>query len=222
MKERPILFSAPMVRAILDGRKTQTRRAVKPQPDSVKDFGKAVPYRRAAPPRDMPSAQYEVPIPCPYGVPGDRLWVRETWGVGNRSCPSQGWVDGIEYRADCVGDEVPPLFEIIPGHVQADSIRAGWRPSIHMPRWASRITLEVTDVRVERLQDISETDAMAEGIAEYPDGFHWEPNPEPAYCRLIGRTAQRAFLGLWEQINGVESVEANPWVWVVEFKRVTP
>ena len=177
MSERPILFSGPMVRALLDGRKTQTRRVVKPQPDAA--LG------------DLPGAAWNagfVNVSCPYGAPGDTLWARETWG------PFEG---GFIYRAD----EGP--------NVKPDDGR--WHPSIHMPRWASRLTLHIKSVRVERLQEISEADALAEGctakLAE----------EAPALDE-----ARQDFRELWESINGPGSWDANPWVWVVEFKRVQP
>lgn len=187
MKERPILFSGTMVRAILEGRKTQTRRLVKPAPIFCSNVGWEV-----FTPRDgaLPLDQ----VACPYGQPGDRLWVRETWApnsVGSaialilKSAPQPG----VYYAATHTG-------------------RVGWRwrPSIHMPRWASRITLEVVAVRVQRLQDISRGDAMAEGcpFANMADGG----DPRIWYSWL------------WNQINGDGSWDANPWVWVIEFKRV--
>lgn len=169
MKERPILFSAPMVRAILDGRKTQTRRVVKLR------NGQYMPPSEKA---DI-NGWRQMLRNCPYGQPGDRLWVRETHFDAKRLNEGR-----ILYRAD------------------GDVSRFGWTPSIHMPRSASRITLEVTGVRVERLQDISEADAVAEGVV-------WEQ----------GQTAINVFETLWESINGAGSWDANPWVWVVEFKR---
>jgi len=168
MKERPILFSGPMVRAILEGRKTQTRRIVKPQP--LRDRG-VMAFNDGEHPQ----------MRCPYGKPGDRLWVRETW------CPD---VEPYTFRYKADGDE--PLER--------------WRPSIHIPRWASRITLEVVSVRVERLQNISEDDALAEGITLVERGT----SPVDQFNKL------------WESINGPGSWEANPWVWVVEFKRIEP
>jgi hypothetical protein len=174
MKERPILFSGPMVRAILDGRKTQTRRVVKLRNDSCGD----------------PIMPNDPRMPCPFGGPGDRLWVKETHG------PSAG---GMVYRADG-GTACPDGGK--------------WRPSIFMPRWASRITLEVTGVRVERLQDISQADAMAEGVTQ------------GVYRGLTGSIVAtcedqvvEGYRELWQSINGPGSWDANPWVWVVEFKR---
>ena len=183
MTDRPILFSAPMVRAILAGTKTQTRRVVKPAHKAWMDQ-----------PVTHQLGEWDK-RPLPYGKPGDRLWVRETWQAvsGNDRArhimthprPDRGW---LEYAATPRDDE--PAYK--------------WRPSIHMPRWASRITLEVTGVRVERLQDISEADAISEGTP-FPCGG-W-----------VG-----GYQKLWESIHGPGSWDLNPWVWVVEFKRVTP
>lgn len=202
MAERPILFSAPMVRAILSGSKTQTRRIVKSQ--FAQD---AVPAEMCAETAEGwqtighsglwwcdAAGAAEDAIRCPYGIPGDRLWVREThapqadcWGAWHNwmGLSRTGPKPIIHYAADG-GD---PFIE-------------RWRPSIHMPRWASRITLEVTSVRVERLQNISAADAIAEGP---------EPHPAGPVC---------AFSSLWRSINGVESWVQNPWVWVIEFKRL--
>lgn len=182
MKERPILFSAPMVRALLDGSKTQTRRICK-----TGDRLESVFYGNKR-----------------FGAPGDRLWVRESWGahfmwdtVRPISIPNDG-KSCVFYQADGA----------IVGGCSATQ-RKRWRPSIHMPRWMSRITLEVVSVRVERLQDITETDAMAEGV-EWKD-----------HAGLAKYTARKLYQTLWLLINGLDSWEANPWVWVVEFKRVT-
>ena len=212
MKERPIIFSAPMVRAILDGRKTQTRRVVKGvrmfsaehdarwNPHVIRPGG-ACPdsWSWWEGPAHGPSMYHEAA--CPYGRPGDRLWVRETFsgphcfeagaGCGKAATPPSKWgrSSRIWYWAD------------------GNPLRGDWtrpRPSIHMPRWASRITLEVTGVRVERLQDISANDAVAEGVMD------WATGPT---------SPQRDYRALWESINGPGSWNANPWVWVVEFKR---
>jgi uncharacterized protein YqfB (UPF0267 family) len=185
MKEHPILFSEPMVQAILAGRKTQTRRVMKPQPENrshVGSHGKSFPFVRTK----------KGPVKCPYGEIGDRLWVRETW---TNICPaislrkekcSHRW---LKYRAD---------------HDHSGL----WKPSIYMPRWASRIMLEITGVRVERLQDISEVDAQAEGI-DLSD-----------ISELAGKEHRVMFRSLWRDINGSGFWDANPWVWVIEFKRV--
>ncbi len=180
MKERPILFSSPMVRALLAGTKTQTRRALKVQPLDVIPFegDKAGTHWVGRMQNDPPRG---VVFECKFGKPGDRLWVRET------HCAFE--VGHVHYRADYDPD---PKGEKEHGVV--------WTPSIHMPRWASRILLEITAVRVERLQGISHEDAMAEGMA-LDDAIY-------DYSRL------------WDKINGSGSWEANPWVWVVEFRRV--
>lgn len=198
MKERPILFSGPMVRAILEGRKTQTRRVVKPQPT---DDGHGPKWYSGF--DNVPGTietNFPMPIHCPYGQPGDRLWVRETWAQHPEfTHRSSG---GCLYRADRGGD--------YQGAAQGDFC---WRPSIHMPRWASRITLEITGARVERLQDISEEDAKAEGIQwGMPCGYL---DTGTSDC-----SSKCKFKSLWESINGPGSWDANPWVWVIEFKKL--
>ena len=190
MKERPILFSAPMVRAILDGSKTQTRRVIKPQPENLTYSSELVTEAWKA---------GEIPVDCPHGDIGDRLWVRE-----NLVFP--------RYYDNTKPSEVPDDVRIF--YPADDSFRdeiitvgeAGkTRPGIFMPRWASRITLEITAVRVERLNEISPYDAEREGI-----NCHGMP---------LVRNAQQKFSKLWESINGAGSWALNPWVWVVEFKK---
>jgi hypothetical protein len=214
VKERPILFSAPMVRAILESRKTVTRRAVKAwQQPQIEDDGSwfAVAQRH---PRwgfgvsgdDAAECAAELARSgcCPYGGPGERMWVRETWAQPANLDPGP-----TVYRAtypDCIKgqgwENLPP----------SSAIR--WKPSIHMFRRDSRILLEITDVRVERLQDINEDQAMSEGV----------DTQAVASFRGTGvdRPAGFAFRDLWISINGPDAWAANPWVWVVEFKRVTP
>lgn len=217
MKERPILMSAPMVRAILDGSKTQTRRVVKPQP-LVTDIKAEWAGRRpkgdggggfAHFPRkgETPSLDYML-FNCPYGQPGDRLWVRETFA----DLRGAGFDRAFAYLADSSKK----------GYEDEESKRCRldygvkWKPSIHMPRIASRLTLEITGVRVERLQDISEAHAIAEGIYQDIGGKYQKAKGSGPFCN----TARQAFQFLWEDINGAESWAANPWIWVVEFKRV--
>jgi hypothetical protein len=197
MKCRPILFSAPMVRAILDGSKTQTRRVVKTRVENASRVGK----RGAQAHIESPEALNH----CPYGQPGDRLWVRETFGqVGENG--------RYVYCANPADD-----YQWGAGKPSQGGFR--WRPSIHMPRVASRITLEITDVRVERLQDISEEDARAEGIT---DGGCTECGEhEPCGCANPSPDARDAFCWLWQSINGADSWSENPWVWVISFRRVT-
>ena len=197
MKERPILFSAPMVRAIIEGRKTQTRRVVKPVGNDdafvLLDHGTGFwPYRSDDGESSITADGNEAPHYCPYGQPGDRLWVREAFHGYHWDQPR------AVYRADGECQRV---------RTQIESYEVGrWTPSIHMPRWASRITLEVVCVRVERLNDISVSEAIAEGY----DGSVDDPiDPSVKW-----------YAQLWESINGSGSWAANPWVWVVEFKRV--
>ena len=188
MKERPILFSAPMVRALLDGSKTQTRRVVK----------KLNPEMYF--PADM---QGQMAMHCPYGQRFDQLWVREAWH-NNSGTYEEGKSQPVYYRADYAQSAYDTVLR--------------WKPSIHMPRWASRTTLEITGVRVERLQDISEKDCWAEGIEQVMHDFSDEELCVMA--KRIGCSIEDAkpiYALLWESINGPCSWAANPWVWVVEF-----
>lgn len=219
MKERPILFSDPMVRAILEGKKTQTRRIVKPGCSDCRKWGNKIEIhpetkRAGCWCEDGRFTEWA----CPYGQPGDELWVREAWGIGSRPCPNGGY-DGIEYRADeayLEGPELLPCHKIeFPEDFEPDSVRCGWKPSIHMFRWMSRIQLKVTDVRVERLQDISEEDAKAEGVNEIEPGkFEEYTHSIPSFCS----TAKESFETLWLSINGPHSLSENPWVWAVTFE----
>lgn len=215
VRERPILFSAPMVRAILAGTKTQTRRVMTRQPSDdttvvVERFNQTMVDRHGdeQPGPEVFGAWWhdgESGLKSPYGGPGERLWVRETFAhiyTGNGT-PDARRSDDVVYRAD--------------GH-GIDSYAFGpWCPSIHMPRWASRITLNITGVRVERLQAISEEDAGSEGVDYDPGegGVFWVPG--------LGCDSDRAadsFRQLWESINGTASWDANPYVWVVSFQRI--
>ena len=225
VKERPILFSAPMVRAILEDRKTVTRRAVKAQPSSKADIGS---YGLGQPFVRNPDVTKPNPE-CPYGRPGDRLWVRETFTIeSNRWAddpyspphkdgrPIQRYEDDKwdqpHYKAT---DAEPELW-----YDDRDSPGCRWKPSIHMPRWASRILLEVTDVRVERLLDITEEQAKAEGVRLYTDhaelGDWWHVE----WIETYSADPRKSFELLWSSVGG--DWAANPWVWVVEFKQVTP
>ena len=206
MKERPILFSAPMVRSILAGTKTQTRRALKPQPiyDGRFAGGWKVVGKNG---HEAATCSPLIAELCPYGQPGDRLWVRETF--------CHQWNDMTGYHDDKFWYRAStPDVE----HVDGDA-KSPWKPSIHMPRAASRITLEITGVRVERLQGISEADAEAEGCAKNHIGYYWG-GPHAVSGRKQMATAQSAYRDVWESINGAGSWDVNPWVWIVEFKRV--
>lgn len=195
VRERPILFSAPMVRTILSGEKTQTRRIVKSQP-SISNSSDAA-WRDNSSHLWRNARQYARDC-CPYGKPGDQFWVRETWApLGEHA---------VIHQATNIGYPV-----------------ARWKPSIHMPRWASRITLEITDVRVERLQDISAADAKAEGISVLP--LQDESDPSAWYQSAPGihqeRTARASFSALWDSIYSEEHPWAkNPWVWVIGFRKL--
>ncbi|WP_052489894.1 MULTISPECIES: hypothetical protein [Pseudomonas] len=238
IKERPILFSAPMVRAILEGRKTVTRRAVKGFQIPAEDTSIPIGDRQrwsAIGQRDPRygfcvfgsteaecAKELEVYAPCPYGKPGDRLWVRETWArIRVAQAPDQEWV--VYRECDNRTDYGGP-----------------WKPGIHMFRRDSRILLEVTAVRVERLQDISDEQAQAEGIIPVPkttEGSHqfWRNYHLSGDGTFCVRTPKESFKSLWCHVAGgsfprgeaaykasPHSWDANPWVWVVEFKRVTP
>ncbi|CDM90435.1 hypothetical protein [Xenorhabdus bovienii] len=246
MKETPIIFNADMVRAILDGRKTQTRRVIQSPAKNMQCQGSEVIRHRALGDKwygdyvfsmrdkhgtwqDYTHKQFIAK--CPRGQIGDRLWVRETFAVlGNEDgCPidwDENLIKGDEqqaariYKASCWQNPSNyGLWSIPDRDMQYEGT---WRPSIHMPRWASRITLEVTDIRVERLQDIKEEDALAEGIktgrfgnkSNWRDGFYAPGDNQPCF------SAKEAFKCLWQSIYSEESWNANPWVWVIEFRRV--
>lgn len=202
VKERPILFSGEMVRAILSGRKTQTRRVIKPQPE----WGGSIPgiqatnswFWRAQKQRGVELSHWpnidefsrELAKHCNYGNIGDRLWVREAF-------TDAGYITPI-YRADCDG-------------LIAENIR--WKPSIHMPRRLSRILLEVKEICAEQLQDISVSDADAEGVSISLI------QSLPSHSHSVGDSIA-LFQALWEHINGVGVWRKNPWVWVIKFKKV--
>nr|EKV5765681.1 hypothetical protein [Escherichia coli]EKW5587579.1 hypothetical protein [Escherichia coli] len=186
MKERGMIFNDEMVRAILGGNKTQTRRIVE-----EKFYGRAVAAELLA-------------KHCPYGQPGDRIWVRETYRVHGKATD----VATLVYRAS-VRNSWTEQTHRVPVEVCNKPVSEKWTPSIHMPRWASRILLEITDVRVERLHDMSEADAKAEGAT--PATYKITP-PEAVY--RVG------FGDIWRSIYGQDNWLSNPWVWVIEFKRV--
>lgn len=219
MTERPILFSGAMVRALLAGTKTQTRRIIKPQPTTDRD-GRMIGHRKLAglfAPHVFGACLLDL-IGSPYGKEGDRLWVRETharFTVGegmDRPVP-----ECVAYRATCADDG---SFDYVNTRGEIMGLKiTKWTPAIHMPRLASRITLEITDVRVQRLLDIDEDDARAEGFTgPYPVGFgawHHEYTGD-----VVGRPHAHHFFQAWTEINGRESWDANPFVWAISFKRV--
>ena len=219
---KPILFNGEMVRAILDKRKTQTRRVVKWPVISRSDGCRQRVYTDTDEINEVVRERQRAPLRrglCPYGAVGDKLWVRETWTLGDTD--TETWAE-IHYRADdaCVRHECAQ--EQAQGHAELlgrlEAVGDGgdnWRPSIHMPRWASRITLEITDVRVQRVQEIAEDDARAEGATPvdvatnkwgYPQSFKFKAG----------------FAALWDSINSARGFgwDANPWVWAITFRRV--
>lgn len=206
MKQRPILFSTPMVQAILEGRKTMTRRVVKPQPVDMmyEDENELVGLSEGK--SAVMCAGLQQVIQCPYGKPGDILWVRETWGNY-----------GVKYGYYIYKTITAALNEEF---VKTRLYQGRWKPSIHMPKEACRLYLRITDVRIERLQDISEADAIAEGIETDNKGHYkcYEKNVGLSEFEL--ETPFWSFSSLWTSINGSESWESNPWVWVIEFKRI--
>ena len=268
MTERPILFSAPMVRALLAGTKTQTRRAIKLPHENP--LGKWEPTTFGGPNGGRTRAGATIPeqggiwhtrtgdsLGCPHGQPGDRLWVRETWTWnGGQGGPKAGefaklWVT---YAADGQKREIAPGgvvplpkqppqrdgevyslrdatedFRYDGENTYVDRLTRWWRrkiPAIHMFRWASRITLEITAVRVERLQEISEADAQAEGAQRFPDlPYGGQPDNRwsmelPSSTGQCLHTPRMAFANYLNKVNGEGTWDANPWVWVVEFKRL--
>ncbi|PLL03020.1 hypothetical protein CWN39_13210 [Klebsiella pneumoniae] len=225
MKERGMIFNADMVRAILDGRKTQTRRIMKPQPEPCPRGGHWWPSNVF---KTMLHVEDEmqngkggwgglVGDACPFGDVGDRIWVREAFASGLSTKST------LAYRATHKREDLEDGFY--------DTIK--WTPSIHMPRWASRILLEITSVRVERLNAISEEDAQSEGVhtevwdqtvvarnyAAIDEFFQFWSEDMPHYVEM-NQLYRSSFRSLWESIYGAENWLANPWVWVIEFKRV--
>jgi hypothetical protein len=211
-KERPILFSTPMVQAILSNKKLQTRRVVKPQPEAmpsnypipVADFVKDLETLNAKGLRNFSSsgATKGLVIPdCPYGEIGDLLWVREKFLY------DEG--EGIYWYAASMDN------------ADVNYLKGCWKPSIFLPKIASRIWLEITDIKIERLKDISEKDARNEGVETVADGYkNYMTKPKIISTLKCYDTAYYSFLSLWESINGYESSELNPWVWVITFKKV--
>lgn len=213
VKQRPILLSTPMVRAIIAGQKTHTRRIAKPANEIDTQWcphffdGKWHVYDE--------DGNCIKKVNCPYGQIGDQLWVRETYFPATNQQGSEIFV----YKADQDDQWIADF---------AEEDNGGWKPSIFMPRIASRILLEITDIRVERLYDITPEDAVAEGIApcqypNIPEGFinsgkaHWFDYIQNKFCLA---SAKSSYFSLWEKINGRKSLESNPWVWVIEFKRI--
>lgn len=209
MKARPILFSGPMIRALLEGRKTQTRRIVKPQPFArVEQYDDGAWYQwhdEGLEPCGAPTREVEKPMPCPYGKPGDLLWVRESFRLRadqNHKRPSDDWwKSGAWYAADGPNS--------LPSGCAGGAGKL--RPSIHMPRWASRLTLEIVETGVEQLGRITHEDAMADGFDGHYDDHH------PYYCGddPTPQNLFNAYMGLDNyRCNGI----TPPWLWVIKFK----
>jgi len=240
MTERGMIFNGEMVRAILDGRKTQTRRIMKVQPRPHDHQSYNVTWKNEPPAyyslHDTEGVEWACKFcgdgvgmdgrsiyRCPFGKVGDRIWVRETSGLQVRRDALGGTGEFRVYRASA-----PDAVRYTTA--EGKDVPIKWIPSIHMPRWASRILLEITDVRVERLNDISEEDAEAEGLESTNfTGFGDEPGMPNVHEPDVYRGTKEhgwtecpseAFQHLWESIYGNSSWQANPWVWVIEFKRI--
>ncbi|HBZ7237079.1 morphogenetic protein [Klebsiella pneumoniae] len=224
MKERGMIFNGEMVRAIIDGRKTQTRRIVKGTDGAVKfckewDINGEEIFVVLGEKDHTGMNPVLGAISCPFGAVGDRIWVRETF-----QGPLVHEELFEEYSAYPEKFETPEYCEyaadggVRPEYCDLDdNLRHGWRPSIHMPRWASRILLEITNVRVERLNSMHDVDAMREGIQNLTTCLHSDFGIPGV---VNAQHPVRAFQLLWESIYGTDSWHANPWVWVIEFKRV--
>jgi hypothetical protein len=220
MKTYPILFTAPMVRALLEGRKTQTRRIIKPQPRTgcLYQYSEGAATHVAAylphPPVRVRIENESCATRCPGGQPGDLLWVRETWAARpdyDDLPTSECGNEGIWWRASQTA--WPQGYETCHGK---------WRPSIHMPRWASRLTLELVEVRAERLQDITHADAMAEGVSHSidlrPMATLSGEEFAATHSKAVNEAARKAYKELWDLINGNGAWNENPWVWALAFK----
>lgn len=211
MKERPILFSGPMVRAILEGRKTQTRRLVRGV-EAMADTYDGPAFTETGWRWKFGAAHPFTYVACPYGQAGDRLWVRETWTIVPRTAYAHS--EGVQQTLRPNDNHDAAIYKA----EWTRSSPGGWRSPRFMPRWASRLTLEVVGVRVERLQDISEDDAIAEGMQALPGVLS---RPLGSKGPHLPHTARDAFKGLWDDINGKRAPwSSNPWVWVVEFRRL--
>lgn len=213
MKERGMIFNGEMVRAILDGRKTQTRRIIKWKQTRFTEIGEREDGSKWPWSEDAEHA-CDFWHPCPFGAVGDRIWVREAFRVHSRATD----VATLVYKASERNSWTEQTHRVPVAVCNKPATPEKWTPSLHMPRWASRILLEITDVRVERLNSISEEDARAEGIID--GGCLNCGEPEPCGCANPEPDATDAFAYLWQSIYGQENWNANPWVWVIEFKRV--
>lgn len=236
MKERGMIFNSEMVRAILDGRKKQTRRIMKVQPKPCNhanwpDYSPDPQWKSypggwccavCANGTTIDHRHHTKGITCPYGTVGDRIWVRETFqGPLFDYEQMESYIEDsskfqkpefCQYAAD--GKPAPEYYDA------DDNLRHGWRPSIHMPRWASRILLEITNIGIQRIHSISQNDAAREGLMRLPVTGRYCINQGDQYFGGASHDAREVFSWLWKSIYGEESWNANPWVWVIEFKRV--
>ncbi|HHX5675160.1 TPA: hypothetical protein ACVFEZ_005098 [Klebsiella pneumoniae] len=212
--ERGMIFNAEMVRALLSGRKTQTRRIIKPQPEAT--LSGSLSGKWLSRPLNgllLPKIE-DIAIHCPFGSVGDRIWVREAFRVHSRATD----VATLVYKASERNSWTEQTRRVPVAVCNKPATPEKWTPSLHMPHWASRILLEITNVRVERLNAISEEDARAEGIID--GGCLNCGEPEPCGCANPEPDATDAFAYLWQSVYGQESWNANPWVWVISFERI--
>ena len=207
-----MIFNAEMVRALLDGRKTQTRRPIKWKQTRFTEIGEREDGSKWPWSEDAEHA-CDFWHPCPFGAVGDRIWVREAFRVHSRATD----VATLVYKASERNSWTEQTHRVPVAVCNKPATPEKWTPSLHMPRWASRILLEITDVRVERLNAINEHDAQAEGVAKLRGGFWKHYQPGWTQHQL---SARGSFVTLWKSIYGDESWNSNPWVWVIEFKRV--
>jgi hypothetical protein len=238
VKERPVLFSTPMVQAIMEGRKTVTRRVIKTQPDNECYFEMRL--ENGILTIDYNQGDENPKVKCPYGIVNDVLWVRETWRKYH-PVDTDGYTDFSKTIIEFAADNPEPVRMVDADGAGVETKNGSekfipWKPSIFMPREACRLKLEIVSIGVERLHDITEEDAIKEGVEEnicadkdacpsslcktecsgkgeyyrYPVGF----DAEPCY------SARESFETLWQSINGEESWNANPWVWRIEFKKL--
>ncbi|ENQ2676698.1 TPA: hypothetical protein MAF88_001647 [Klebsiella pneumoniae] len=228
MKERGMIFNGEMVRAILDGRKTQTRRPIKWKQTRFTEIGEREDGSKWPWSEDAEHA-CDFWHPCPFGAVGDRIWVREAFRVHSRATD----VATLVYKASERNSWTEQTHRVPVAVCNKPATPEKWTPSLHMPRWASRILLEITDVRVERLNATSEEDAQREGVhtevwdqtvvarnyAARDEFFQFWSEDMPHYVEM-NQLYRSSFRSLWESIYGAENWLANPWVWVIEFKRV--
>ena len=230
MKERGMIFNAEMVRAILDGRKTQTRRPMKVQPVLSGGLYEVYGAGWSVGMTSVPAVPgHSLAANCPFGCVGDRIWVRETYRVHSKASDLATLVYKASEQNSWAEQTHRVPLSVCTKQVSPDK----WTPAIHMPRWASRILLEITDVRLERLQDISEEGAQHEGLytevwdqtvvarnyAASDEFFQFWSDDMPHFVEM-NELYRSSFRSLWESLYGEDGWQANPWVWVIEFKRI--